>query len=164
MHCWCPPATGPNQPHEKDCSHYKQPSIADPSPDPSINKIYIPVPTPKFRPVKSPFFGHGFQAQTYAAAMEWLDRYDVKPLVATSLVRPVRPIECTCAAKSGVVGHAAFCPLGDDTQECQAWFGADDICGLPANSPVHYDARSNALGHRFLSKAEKAAILATVKI
>jgi hypothetical protein len=27
MHCWCPPATGPGQPHESNCSHYKRPII-----------------------------------------------------------------------------------------------------------------------------------------
>jgi hypothetical protein len=25
MHCWCPPATGPGQPHESDCVQYKRP-------------------------------------------------------------------------------------------------------------------------------------------
>jgi hypothetical protein len=24
-------------------------------------------------------------------------------------------VKCTCAAKAGVIGHAAFCPLGDGT-------------------------------------------------
>jgi hypothetical protein len=27
MHCWCPPATGPNQPHQSDCVQYKRPTI-----------------------------------------------------------------------------------------------------------------------------------------
>jgi hypothetical protein len=27
MHCWCPPATGPNQPHQIDCVQYKRPII-----------------------------------------------------------------------------------------------------------------------------------------
>jgi hypothetical protein len=26
MHCWCPPATGPNQPHEIDCVQYRRPA------------------------------------------------------------------------------------------------------------------------------------------
>jgi hypothetical protein len=60
MHCWCPPATGPNPPHEKDCFQYTR---ASPS---SIT----------------------LQAQAYAMA-----------------------VNCTCAAKSGVIGHASFCPL-----------------------------------------------------
>src|SRR5450759_710627 len=27
LHCWCPPATGPGQPHEPDCVQYKCPII-----------------------------------------------------------------------------------------------------------------------------------------
>jgi hypothetical protein len=27
MHCWCPPATGPGQPHRADCSHYRKSSF-----------------------------------------------------------------------------------------------------------------------------------------
>lgn len=30
-------------------------------------------------------------------------------------------------------------------RECQAMFGADDICGLPPDSPIH----SNPNGHKF---------------
>src|ERR1700694_1804391 len=52
MHCWCPPAAGPNQPHLSSCTQYKRPSVASPS----IDKLYIPpipVPpgwSPKFKP------------------------------------------------------------------------------------------------------------------
>jgi hypothetical protein len=28
MHCWCPPATGPGQPHLSSCSHFKRPAQA----------------------------------------------------------------------------------------------------------------------------------------
>jgi len=48
------------------------------------------------------------QAQAYNHALLWLDKQNPAPLGA--------PIECnggcTCAAKYGVIGHAAFCPLG----------------------------------------------------
>jgi hypothetical protein len=27
MHCWCPPATGPGQPHLSSCSHFKRPAV-----------------------------------------------------------------------------------------------------------------------------------------
>jgi hypothetical protein len=47
------------------------------------------------------------QAQAHNHALQWLDKQNPKPLGA--------PIECTCAAQSGVIGHAAFCPLGDGT-------------------------------------------------
>jgi hypothetical protein len=75
MHCWCPPPTGPGQPHKSDCSHYKRP-------EPSK--------------LSGPFFGHGLtygfmsktytsklnqqQAQAYAAALEWLEKGDVTPI------------------------------------------------------------------------------------
>jgi hypothetical protein len=35
MHCWCPPATGPNQPHLSSCTQYKRPL-----PGNTIDKIY----------------------------------------------------------------------------------------------------------------------------
>jgi hypothetical protein len=81
MHCWCPSATGPGQPHEKDCFQYTRP-------EPETAKW---AGISKFK--SGPFFGHGlqYQVQAYAAAAA---------------------IECTCAAKFGVIGHAAFCPLG----------------------------------------------------
>lgn len=37
--------------------------------------------------------------------------------------------------------------------ECQAWYGADDICALPPDSPIH-DPR-NPMGHRHIPKEEK---------
>jgi hypothetical protein len=106
MHSWCPPATGPNQPHRDDCSHYKRP-------EPSASAKWAGIST--F--VKSPFLGHEYQAklsvmqaQAYNHALQWLDRHSPAPL---------GPIECNdlcnCAAQSGVIGHASFCPLGDGT-------------------------------------------------
>jgi hypothetical protein len=35
MHCWCPPATGPGQPHLSSCTQYKRPL-----PGNTIDKIY----------------------------------------------------------------------------------------------------------------------------
>jgi hypothetical protein len=103
MHCWCPPATGPNQPHEKDCSRYKRPAK-------------------KYMPLKSgPFFGHGLQyqaklsavqAQAYNHALQWLAKQNPAPL-ALATAPMTHSIECTCAAQYGVIGHAAFCPLGE---------------------------------------------------
>ena len=82
MHCWCPSATGPNQPHEIDCVQYKRPVIhathaaigsyhdwepeaaeSEPESEPSkgltkeaVHKVYA-----KF--TSGPFFGHGLQYQ-----------------------------------------------------------------------------------------------------
>jgi hypothetical protein len=83
MHCWCPPATGPNQPHEKDCFQYTRP-------EPSAKWAGIS----KFK--SSPFFGHGLQysanpyeaklsamqTQAYNAALKWVETHpDPAPLV-----------------------------------------------------------------------------------
>jgi hypothetical protein len=35
MHCWCPPATGPGQPHLSGCSHFKRPAV------PSVTQAFI---------------------------------------------------------------------------------------------------------------------------
>jgi hypothetical protein len=121
MHCWCPPATGPGQPHQSDSSHYSRP-VPFVS---TLDKKYV---DPKL-PMKGPFFGHGIytaypgehvvlsgvkypgklseaklsvmQAQAYNHALQWLDKQNPAPLAPG----------CTCAAKSGVIGHAGFCPL-----------------------------------------------------
>jgi hypothetical protein len=93
MHCWCPPATGPNQPHEKDCYQYRRPSASYSTSDASGLSGKL---SGKFH--TGPFFGHGLQYQVQAY-------HAMAPL----------SIECTCAAASGVIGHAAFCPMGDGT-------------------------------------------------
>jgi hypothetical protein len=60
MHCWCPPATGPSQPHEKDCFHYRRPDF---------------------------WIGHEMQAQTFAAAaLSWMETHpthDPTPIECT---------------------------------------------------------------------------------
>jgi hypothetical protein len=72
MHCWCPSATGPGQPHQSDCFQYKQPiihAIGSASNGSShdwdliggltkeaVHKVYA-----KF--TSGPFFGHGLQYQ-----------------------------------------------------------------------------------------------------
>jgi hypothetical protein len=120
MHCWCPPATGPNQPHRDDCSRYKRPAK------------YIPLESGPYQSQLSVM-----QAQAYNHALQWLAKRDVTPLafvsslgrttgtvdmdgeqisVASLIIGSVKCNEgCTCAARVGVIGHAAFCPLGDGT-------------------------------------------------
>ena len=49
--------------------------------------------------------------QAYNAALQWMEKYDVRPIPLSIECNDL----CTCAAKSGVIGHAAFCPLGDGT-------------------------------------------------
>jgi hypothetical protein len=112
MHCWCPPATGPNQPHEPGCSRYKRPE-PEPEPEP-LTVAETLCAASGFKPVKSPFFGLGLpyqaklsavQAQAYNHALQWLDKQNPASIKCNE--------GCTCAAKSGVIGHAAFCPLGE---------------------------------------------------
>ena len=88
MHCWCPPATGPNQPHEKDCVQYKRPW--------QFSVKYHPAPT------------------TIKMGSEWSEAHKVSaPLTKEAVHAVYAGLDvCTCAAKVGVIGHAAFCPLG----------------------------------------------------
>jgi hypothetical protein len=117
MHCWCPPATGPGQPHLSGCSHYSRPvpfqfSVKHhPATPATLDKKYVDLNVDLKLPMKSgPFFGHGmkyavqqplYQAQAYAAALSWMEKQNTAPITPG----------CTCAAKLGVIGHAAFCPL-----------------------------------------------------
>jgi hypothetical protein len=177
LHCWCPSATGPGQPHQSDCSHYrkivpcgacgKALRFMEASTDTwmcedegcllhgaqqhSKQSTYAGVSKfgDKFF---GKFFGHGLpyakvpsfgivgyklsdatlQAKAYAT--EWAEAHTVPevflpvlPLCtcdhrfgaiphATDCPAFSTSIQCTCAAKSGV-GHAAFCPLGEKSDE-----------------------------------------------
>jgi hypothetical protein len=103
MHCWCPPATGPGQPHESDCVQYKRTLQSGPKSGPFFAKLSV------------------MQAQAYAAAISWVETHDPTPVelskayteFASTSDATSDAIECTCAAMSGVIGHAAFCPLGE---------------------------------------------------
>lgn len=128
MHCWCPPTTGPGQPHEPDCSRYKRLSATiGEYADWALTDVPVKLDT-------GPFFGHGLQysanpyeaklsdvqmqTQAYNHALQWLAKQDLKSK-STS-------IGCTCAAKYGVVGHAAFCPIGERA-ESDAADAADEV-------------------------------------
>jgi hypothetical protein len=87
MHCWCPPATGPGQPHEIGCFHYTRPAKPVPVTYAGVSKY------------KGHFFGHGLPYQA---------KLSDTTLQAKAYAMS---IECTCAA-SGVIGHAAFCSAG----------------------------------------------------
>ena len=116
MHCWCPPATGPGQPHESDCFQYTRPEPETESETAKWAGIS------KFE--SGPFFGHGLQyqakisamqAQAYNHALRWLAKQNPAPL-ALATTPMTHSIECTCAAQYGVIGHAAFCPLGEKAE------------------------------------------------
>jgi hypothetical protein len=54
MHCWCPPATGPGQPHEKGCYHYRSGFVK--------YALYPPPHQPPYQPQyykAGLFYGHG---------------------------------------------------------------------------------------------------------
>jgi hypothetical protein len=131
MHCWCPPATGPGQPHEKDCSHYRRPATVaayiGSYHDWDLNEA------------------DAADAVHYNHALHWLEirkpesyvHAIVPSIVSNELVPAPAPVfvvkipsfvveptsivinelelctcTCTCAAASGV-GHASLCPLGE---------------------------------------------------
>jgi len=49
------------------------------------------------------------------------------------------------------LGHPGPC-AAVATQECQSFYGADDICGLPPESPIH-DTVRNPMAHTFIKKS-----------
>ncbi len=65
MHCWCPPATGPGQPHESDCSHYKRPAF--------------------FGGLQYEATLSVMQAQAYNHALQWLNKQNPAPLISPKL-------------------------------------------------------------------------------
>jgi hypothetical protein len=138
MHCWCPPATGPGQPHEPGCvkykeaseevshSHWKEDGSLMPWPNvahsiesneqvltkEAVHKVYAALETDSF-------FGHGLQYQaalSVSQALQWLAKQNPAPL-ALATAPMTHSIECTCAAQYGVIGHAAFCPLGEKDEK-----------------------------------------------
>ena len=122
MHCWCPPATGPNQPHLSSCTQYKRPL-----PGNTIDKIYgldhshgLYTHQYKLSQSQIQLLTHA-QAQTVDAQAK-VDASDAAVNLKEKLavyneldVAWFEGVKCTCAAKAGVIGHAAFCPLGDGT-------------------------------------------------
>jgi hypothetical protein len=85
-----------------------------------------------FAKLKFPFFGHGLtyhaqEAAIYNRAFQWADKQKPQGYVHAELVLgPVAPVApaanefctCNCAAVSGAIGHAHFCPLGS-AGECK---------------------------------------------
>jgi hypothetical protein len=100
-HCWCPPATGPGQPHRDDCCRYKRPEGWA---NPRLRTIGFGMPYSKTYQTQLSVM----QAQAYAAAFQWMATHPA----------PIECNACTCAMRYGlngadVDGHAAFCPLGE---------------------------------------------------
>jgi hypothetical protein len=152
MHCWCPPATGPGQPHEKDCSHFKKVVPCEACGEPLI---FIEASTDTWmcddtgclffgaqqhsKPIlhatigsyqykhdwdlTEPIFDHGVsQAQAYNHALQWLDKQ--KP---QSFVHAPLSVECNCAAfEDADIGHDVLCPIGAAAGEKAESDAADD--------------------------------------
>jgi hypothetical protein len=209
MHCRCPPATGPNQPHLSDCVHYKRPipptgwnhpalkatvaSWHDWEPEDSTETEWAQN-EPVLPPLPPPSVDFIKQAQAYNHALAWASMQKpesyvhVPPLdpkiiaagdgMTANLVKtlngliavkcncdrrfgaishagdcPAKSVECNCAAFAAFedvdIDHAASCPMAKSV--CQVPFGADDICALPADSPIH--ALGSKLGHAFMLHA-----------
>ena len=104
MHCWCPPATGPGQPHRDDCSHYRRPILH--AAVGSYHDWDLTEADAKMVPAPVDFIA---EAQAYNHALQWLAFAHATAPIAHS-------IDCTCAAKYGVIGHAASCPLGEKAE------------------------------------------------
>jgi hypothetical protein len=99
MHCWCPPATGPGQPHEKNCVMYQRPipktvqaTIGSWKDWPletvgywatGIDLAYLsPVPLPP----PEPPIGFIKEAQAYNQTYQWMVNHEVKPNVVVALI------------------------------------------------------------------------------
>jgi hypothetical protein len=105
MHCWCPPATGPGQPHESTCYQYTRPDK-----------------------VKSPFFSYGppppfeiksegetdffLQAQAYNHALLWAQNQQTEK-------NPQLVKYCNCAKESQSGVHESSCPVTAGQQAAQ---------------------------------------------
>jgi hypothetical protein len=177
MHCWCPPATGPGQPHLSGCSHFKRlPPVKahiasyhdwdltgpDEPPEPEYDAPHDKNYWASGKLAGSPFDYQAYEEYTqlaYKHALQWLETQ--KSQSYAHLIEPVAPVAppgpapifvvkipsfivepasieinelgseldggpdapdvefctCTCAAVSGVIGHAQFCPLGSGAGE-----------------------------------------------
>src|ERR1700687_3069502 len=69
MHCWCPPATGPGQPHRDDCSHYRRPILH--AAVGSYHDWDLTEADAKMVPAPVDFIA---EAQAYNHALQWLDK------------------------------------------------------------------------------------------
>ena len=95
MRCWCPSATGPNQPHGSNCFQYKRPLTL-------TYKV-------------GHKFGHSMPYKFKLSDMTLLAKaYAVEWIEATV---PVECNGCTCDHRFTATGHAttcpAFCPLAE---------------------------------------------------
>jgi hypothetical protein len=117
MHCWCPPATGPGQPHESTCVQYKRP----------VKYKHLGIVFGHGTPYKATAHSWNQQAEYHPVptetlktfGFEWSETHDptlskeaVHKVYAGLQKYPLNVYACTCAAKSGVISHAKFCPLG----------------------------------------------------
>jgi hypothetical protein len=72
------------------------------------------------------------QAKLDASLKKKLDDYATDAEVFDDVA-----VKCTCAAKVGVIGHAAFCPLGDCTGPAQDPVKCKNVIRRAKTSPVH---------------------------
>jgi hypothetical protein len=84
MHCWCPPATGPGQPHESDCVQYKRPVKVDFIEFEPIHGMEL---SQKEKQALAYVQAHALVTQAYAAAIECKNSAPVRPSPASSDTR-----------------------------------------------------------------------------
>ncbi len=165
MHCWCPPATGPGQPHEKDCVHYKRP-VPKPESKPESESVSIKFgPGGWSHPALQATVGsyHEWElddwvlakqaesidfiaeAQAYNHAYQWMVKHEVKPLAAAfmkPLVAALKPPSvkcdgCNCDHRFGAIPHAGDCPACPASQSVKCTCAAESgVIGHAASCPL----------------------------
>jgi hypothetical protein len=113
-HCWCPPATGPGQPHEPGCSHFKRPYHDwdyDLTEALAMN-LHVQAQVQAYNHELAKSYAHAEAA--YALAVKAVAAASVAPVAvpAPSIISN----ECTCVAglaspDFGAIPHAWDCPL-----------------------------------------------------
>jgi hypothetical protein len=142
MHCWCPPATGPGQPHEKGCYQYMNYNMSY-TPD-LISKCSLSHGSPHFEKPKGEidyFLQAQLQAQAYNHALLWLNQASVYPIASAcppGLPVPLGPVNyyCNCAKESQSGVHEDSCPVTAGQQAAQAKDLAQQACNCAASSGV----------------------------
>jgi hypothetical protein len=139
MHCWCPPATGPNQPHRDDCSHYRRPGPDGPVLHATVGSYHDWAPEPIVPDLSVDFIA---QSQAYHAAFSWMEKQSPIPdtalmrSAATSIATSIECNACTCVAfEDADVGHVASCPLGERAESDAAAAAADTLATVTALKP-----------------------------
>jgi hypothetical protein len=139
-YCWCPPATGPGQPHQKDCYHYRvvpihafigqyhdwepkaEPDPASPASGPPISADWPAIDAYEAESdieytAKLSAMQAQYQVHAYNHALLWLEKQKPYPFAAHSVpdgsvLAPAPPAQSVecICAAEFGGGHATLCP------------------------------------------------------